>query len=43
MSASSFAGGQQFIETVDPKQNTLFDFASNALVIDDEQIGSPLL
>ena len=43
MSASSFAGCQQFIETLDPKKNTLFDFASNALVIDDEQLGSPLV
>ena len=35
-----FAAGQEFIETPETKQDALFDLAVNALVIDDEQIGS---
>ena len=35
-----FAAGQEFIETAKTKQDALFDFAVDALVIDEEQIGS---
>ena len=35
-----FAAGQEFIETAKTKQDALFDFTVNALVIDDEEIGS---